>query len=95
MSERPEIREAVFKVIDSERDYQIFRASQVGKREQLHSVCDYLVYMEDYLREMKTQLARIWTNDGLAPPEALDTLRKITALGVVCMEQNGAQKRKF
>jgi hypothetical protein len=82
-----------YAAIDSEREYQIGRAHEVGKEEQKHSVCDYVIYMEDYMRELKTQLARIWTADGFAPPEALDTLRKITALGVACMEQNGSPHR--
>lgn len=89
-------RKEVYKALDSERAYQRFRAETVsgeGTGEHIHSVEEFVLYMDDYLRELKTQLSRTWTPDGQVPA-ALDTLRKITAMGVACMEQHGAPQRE-
>lgn len=87
-------REQVYDALDSEREYQRRRALVAGKPgEAQHSVEEFVLYMDDYMRELKTQLARTWTPDGSAPTAALDTLRKVTALGVACMEQHGAPLR--
>lgn len=89
-------RNQVYKAIDSERNYQRYRAEEVsgaGTGEHLHSVEEFVLYMDDYMRELKTQLSRTWTPDGQVP-EALSTLRKITAMGVACMEQHGAPQRE-
>lgn len=84
-------REDVYKVIDSERDYQemrVVRDSGAG----YHTVEEYLLYMEDYLNEARKVASRTW---GSSSKEmTLDVIRKVTALGVVCMEQNGAPIRK-
>ena len=88
-------REEVYSALDSERDYQQSRAAEAHPEhpeEHIHSVNDYVVYMDDYMNELKHQLSRIWVPEGQIP-EALNTLRKITALGVAAMEQNGAPLR--
>jgi hypothetical protein len=90
-------REEVYKAIDSERNYQTTRGEAAGTAPETlrpHSVEEFILYMQDYIREITTQLSRTWTLDRAAPPEALDTLRKITALGVTAMEQHGAPLRK-
>ena len=88
-------RYLVYAAIDSEREYQVRKAEEVsgpGTGEHRHSIEEYALYIDDYVRELKTQLSRTWTADGTVP-DALHTVRKIAALAVVCMEQNGAPKR--
>jgi len=86
-------RNQVYEALDSERAYQIAKANKIKGGEAVHSPEEFIVYMEDYLREAKTQLARSWTPDGHVP-EAMDTMRKVVAMGVACMEQNGARTRE-
>ncbi len=89
-------RKIVYRAIDGEREYQEGRAVEAGTipgNVRPHSVEEFVLYMDDYMTELKHQLSRIWTSDRSAPPEALDTLRKVTALGVACMEQNGVKFR--
>lgn len=85
-------REEVYKIIDGERDYQNSRwndnTTMSGGQ---HSPAEWLVYMQDYLTQAIHQASRY------ADPESremvLGTIRKITAMGVACMEQNGAPPR--
>src|SRR5579885_2664695 len=95
MTERSE----VYAAIDGERAYQLSRAEAVsgpGSGEHKHSVEEYLLYMQDYLNEAIHQASRIWTASGEIDVDhpALHTLRKVTAMGVACMEQNGAPRRE-
>ena len=95
---RPASRDAVYDVIDGERDYQDAKSEAItpgGASPRPHSVEEFVIYMVDYTREMKAQLTHTWTPDRKAPPEALDTLRKIVARGIACMEQNGARPREW
>jgi len=83
-------REEVYQALDSERDYQDRRwgpEQSSGK----HSVAEFLLYMQDYLTQAINQSSR--NADPLATTLALDTVRKITAMGVACMEQNGVVDR--
>lgn len=87
-------RQQVYASLDSERDYQEGLAKKAGTVEGVrpHSVEEFTLYIDDYVTELKHQLARTWTPDRQVPA-ALDTLRKITAMGVACMEQHGAPLR--
>lgn len=92
-------RAEVYAAIDSERAYQkavAEKASGAGTGEHFHSVEEFVLYMDDYMTELKHQLSRTWTPSGNAKdvPAAMNTLRKVTALGVAAMEQNGAYKRE-
>lgn len=79
--------------LDSERAYQNAKwVTDDGDLHQ-HELESFVLYMDDYMTELKHQLSRTWTDDGQAPVEALHTLRKITALGVAAMEQHGAPIR--
>ncbi len=86
-------RAEVYEAIDGERAYQAKWA------EKPHETAAFLTYMREYLRRAEA-LTSIWP-DGVATagPFAgetdLDMVRKITALGVACMEQNGAPGRKL
>lgn len=86
-------REQVYAAIDSERDYQDAKGVAHGGAAHTHELESYALYMDDYLREFKTQLSRTWVADGKPPIEALNTLRKVTALGVAAMEEHGAPRR--
>lgn len=87
-------RENVYKALDTERAYQDAKGEAHGGRAHTHELEAYVIYMDDYLTELKHQLSRIWVDDGEAPVEALHTLRKITALGVAAMEEHGAPCRE-
>lgn len=87
-------REAAYAAIDSERYYQDGRwnpstTSSGGK----HEVGAWLLFMQDYLEEARHQISR--GADPAASLAALNTIRKITAMGVACMEDHGAPKREI
>ena len=97
---RSEVRDDVYGAIDGERDYQDKRwtANNTPSKGR-HETAAFLTYMREYLRRAEL-LASSFADDGVAPPShefmgesALDFVRKITALGVACMEQNGAPRR--
>lgn len=85
-------REAVYEAIDSERDYQVQRWGG----DHYRTVGEYLVYIQDYVREAMTAATREPDNPqgwGNVSDNTRDLVRKITALGVACMEHNGAPLR--
>lgn len=89
-------RADVYAALDSEREYQERKAVMAGTvpgEVRPHSVEEFVLYMEDYMHELRHQLSRTWTPDRKATKEMLDTLRKVTALGVAAMEQHGAPRR--
>lgn len=85
-------REEVYGVIDGERTYQDGKwnpnTTESGGK---HSPAEWLLYIDDYLREAKTQAARY--ADPQSREMVLGTIRKIAAMAVACMEQHGAPKR--
>ena len=88
-------RKEVYNVIDGERDYQEMRIVRDGTTSSdghNHTPEEYLLYMEDYLNEAKHVASRVWGAE--ARPAIMDIVRKVVALGVACMEQNGAVPRK-
>jgi len=86
-------REEVYKALDTERDYQDARWNEdTTSSRGLHSVTEWLVYMQDYLDEAKHTVSR--ASDEEIGTKALEIIRKITAMGVACMEQNGAISRQ-
>lgn len=86
-------RDEVFQALNTERDYQDAKGAANGGAPHKHELESYVIYMEDYLAELRNQLSRIWVSDGKPPTVALDTLRKVTALGVAAMEEHGAPQR--
>jgi len=81
----------VAEVVRGERMYQLFRWNpQTTPSNGTHGTASFLTYMKDYLDEAIHQVSRC-PGDG----EALETVRKITALGFACMEQNGAPMREI
>lgn len=83
-------RKDVYAIIDGERDYQdsLASTSETGGE---HTVTEFLLYMDDYVLQAKRIAATTWGPD--AKTKTLNVIRKITALGVACMEQNGAVPR--
>lgn len=82
-------RRAVYASIDSERKYQ---SERWGDRS--HSVTEYILYMEHYLQEARKHASTTDLEIPIHHVDVLDFIRKVTALGVVCMEENGAPHRE-
>jgi hypothetical protein len=86
-------REAVYKAIDSERDYQDHlscdRTELCNAEDKTRPVGDYLVMLDSYTRKAKDA----WT-DHAGSDAALEVMRKIAGIAVHCMEDNGAPSRK-
>lgn len=85
-------REWAYESIDTERHYQAVRwneeTTETGGK---HSVTEFLVFIQDYTNEALHVLTR--NPEPQATEEALHIVRKIAALGVACMEQNGSFPR--
>jgi len=81
-------RRAVYAALDSERNYQERRWGyrQAGglMLEPEHCICDFLLYMQDYLAQAIHAAA---TTPGY--DKTLDILRKVITLGIACSEQHG------
>lgn len=87
-------REDVYKVIDSERDYQnqMWSPSHITDgvpADVDKQVAHFIVYMDDYMRKAKEQFAGYSGDRG-----ALENLRKVVALGVACFERWGVPERQ-
>jgi hypothetical protein len=88
-------REEVYAALDSERAYQKSLANKVGdEKEHKHELESFTVYIQNYLNELTNSLSRVWRPEGIPTLAELNTLRKITALGVAAMEMHGAPKRE-
>lgn len=83
-------RADVYSVIDGERAYQD-SLSSTSETDGHHTVPEFILYMEDYIAEARSVASRTWGPE--AKIKALDIVRKVTALGVACMEQNGIVRR--
>lgn len=79
-------RTKVFDAIDSERDYQDRKWGTPA--EHPHEVGGYLTLMDVHLR--RAQEAWAGANSDAA---ALESLRKVLAIGVACAEQHGIPGR--
>lgn len=82
--------EEAFEALRGERAYQD-RLWEDAPSKSIHSVAEWILYMEDYLAEARSISSR------RASPEsdeaALHVIRKVAAMGVACMEQNGVFRR--
>ena len=79
-------RQQVYGALDSERFYQEYRW-----RGHKHSLTEYVVYMEDYLAELKHLASR--RDESEVAKELSDIMRKVTALGVASLEEHGVNRR--
>jgi hypothetical protein len=86
-------RQEVYKVIDGEREYQDTRWKvDVANGRELHSPVEFLAFIQDYVNQGFHEVCR--NQDPLSQELVLITMRKITALGVACLEQHGAPERE-
>lgn len=92
------VRADVYKAIDGERSYQD-KWDDAESRGR-HETGAFILFMEHYLKEAR-RLESTLENGGngisafhVRPEGSLDFVRKVTALGVACMEQNGAPERE-
>lgn len=87
-------RTAVYAAIDGEREYQraMSEVAHGDPSEDCKKTLEqFALYMDDYMRELKTQLSRTWGPDSYVQP--LHTMRKIVAIGVAAMEVHGVLPR--
>jgi hypothetical protein len=85
-------RVIVFAAINDERSYQDSRwNADTTESGGYHTVPEFVLYMEHYLGEARCLLST--QGDPKAVHDGLDFVRKVTALGVACMEQNGVVER--
>lgn len=95
------VRADVYKVIDGERAYQ--KKWEDTESKGTHETGAFILFMEHYLKEARRLESTLENggngrriDDGIIGPEgSLDFVRKVTALGVSCMEQNGAPEREI
>jgi hypothetical protein len=82
--------EDAFSAIRREREYQD-RLWGGTKHDGRHGIPEWVLYMRSYLREAEDIVTRI------AAPKSdegtLHIIRKIAAMAVACMEQNGIYER--
>jgi hypothetical protein len=84
-------RKKVYDLIDGERDYQDKRWENSGGRPKSDSetpVANWVLYIRYQVEEAMNAVY------FLDEDKALEHIRKITALGVACMEYNETKPRK-
>ena len=85
-------REDVYLLIDGEREYQDLRwNAETTLSEGKHTPEEWFFYIEDYIREAKHILSR--NPIPACYPLAMGIMRKVAAMAVCAMEQNGAPRR--
>lgn len=85
-------RNAVYDLIDGERDYQDRRWADSGGRPKSDSetpVSSWLLYIETQLNRAKDSIY------NLDEQGALEYVRKIAGLAVACMENNETKPRQL
>lgn len=85
-------RSEVYSALDSERAYQDVRWGSTRAEGKHEDVGLWLIYMRDYVEEALHIVSR--EADEVAAPKALNSIRKVAALGVAAMEQLGAPRRE-
>lgn len=83
-------RTQVYKVLDGERDYQIFHVSPNMNHQGTPSVAEELVMMEHYLNIAREK----WVNTS-GDVACLDALRKVAAIAIRCFENHGCPSREL
>ncbi len=81
------LRQNVYKLIDGERAYQDRQTNHSSAHDANHSVSDWVIFMEYQIQRAKEEIYILHRE------EALNRIRKATALGVVCMENNETPPR--
>jgi hypothetical protein len=87
-------RQDVYRLIDGERDYQDKKWNpSTTTSDGIHSVEEWLVYIEDYVNEAKHILAR--ESKDVADIRAMNIMRKVAAMAVCAMEQHDTFSRGY
>jgi hypothetical protein len=82
----------VYSAIDGERDYQESRWNSITTESRgIHSNVEFLVYIQDYVQEALHFCSR--NGDPQGTMFSQQSLRKVAALAVAAMEQNGSVPR--
>jgi hypothetical protein len=81
-----EERKKVYEAIDKEREYQNKKWTE--NHDPSHSLSDWILFIEQHLNKAKEKV--YYQNATQAKKE----IRKITALGVACMEYQGIIHRE-
>lgn len=86
-------RNDVYKVVDTERDFQDIYSGSLSRPDMLPqmSMGDFLGAMEHNLQEAK----KIWYRDSPPYTSTMEYIRKVLALGVKAGEQYGIPERKI
>lgn len=83
-------RDAVYRAIDSERDYQDNLWPGRGKGEPNYlTVGEFVLLLEAYIHKARAE----WTVESKPEMNTLDIVRKVAGIAVNCMEQHGAPMR--
>ena len=86
-------RKEVYELIDGERDYQDLKwGADPQSRHSNHSPEEWFMYIEDYINEAKHVLSR--EAYGVCEEKAMNIMRKVAAMAVCAMEQNGSKSRE-
>ena len=88
-------RSEVYRLIDGEREYQQYwdrerKDFNLSERDESLPVEAWILWMEDYLQQAR----RAATIENRDKTVALETIRKVAALAVACMEFNETPPRK-
>ena len=77
-----------FNALEGELNYQVEKWS-----EHRHSNAEFAVFIEEYLNDLKELVTKSDSNDPEVKRKEADIMRKVTALGVAAMIENGIAKR--
>lgn len=80
-------RKDVYKLIDDERDYQDKKPGHSKERDSNLTAATWILYMHKHLENAMNQIYE------MSEENALEEIRKVTALGVACMENNDTKPR--
>jgi hypothetical protein len=87
----PTTWEEIYAAIEGELRHGFERFGRTPSRGQ-HTVGEWVLYMEDYIAEAREACTR--EKEPESSELALDVLRKVVAMGIHCMWQNGLVKRE-
>ena len=86
---RDKVREEVYELIDGEREYQNEKWPDDPLLCPTNSLGDYILMVDVYLDKAK----KVWQGSSFPEVDARNTMRKIAAIAVRCMEEHGAEPR--
>lgn len=85
-------RKEVYEVVDTERDFQETLWNNLNK--EISNPSSFILWMEEYLAKARALASKVDERKGTdGCTQIMEVIRKVTALGVACMEVNDAPKR--